>query len=457
MIETHKSSWPCFGWIIKTVVVLCWCAVVMVSATGCRKPGVAELTTRLEHPSWWMRTGAARALGRTRDERAFVPLTGALKDKNSRVRISAVEALCHLGDVRAIWPLIHLVAEEKDAQVLEAATLAILRVGPEPMSPKLIELLRKRLMWRTPEGDSDPSEHVPDRPDSRWNGFFLFSQLAGISMTQTGDLFELEDLGREDGVDKLFGASTMQVLCRTILLSRPKEPIAVYFTPRAIVTRLKDLIEAQAELSNADKALLFHVKNGNLAGVRQAIEDGADVKADYAASTPLHVAAGRDSEEVVRYLVSVGADLEAMNSIELSPLLFAIMWGTRKNAIALIETGADVDAAAPRGGKARPIHLAVFDNDIDHLRVLLDHGADIDAQRRSGWTALHDAADDDNLAIPKLLIERGARADIRNADGQTPLDVAGPKCKSLLSKLAQRKGPAGQLPKQGSRGEKGHE
>jgi ankyrin repeat protein len=53
-------------------------------------------------------------------------------------------------------------------------------------------------------------------------------------------------------------------------------------------------------------------------------------------------------------------------------------------------------------------------------QLLLDHGADIDAKTRHGWTALHLASGGGHFHIAQILVERGADVFVRNPSGRTP-------------------------------------
>jgi hypothetical protein len=88
---------------------------------------------------------------------------------------------------------------------------------------------------------------------------------------------------------------------------------------------------------------------------------------------------------------------------------------------------------------------ALADSDLAGMESLLDEGADavIDHQEvetytvqdtswTTGWTALHMAVyggygtPENNLEVVRILIEHGAALDIEDDDGQTPLDIAVP-------------------------------
>lgn len=57
------------------------------------------------------------------------------------------------------------------------------------------------------------------------------------------------------------------------------------------------------------------------------------------------------------------------------------------------------------------------------LKLLLDYGANVNAQDSERWTPLHAAATCGHLFLVKLLISRGANLLAVNADGNMPYDL----------------------------------
>jgi len=93
----------------------------------------------------------------------------------------------------------------------------------------------------------------------------------------------------------------------------------------------------------------------------------------------------------------------------------------------LLGAGADPRPASRNGGFT-PLHSAVATDagatDIEIVRMLLDKGADPNAQSQSGSTPLHTVAFTGDRASLELLIVHRADPAIRNKAGQTASDIA---------------------------------
>ena len=87
-------------------------------------------------------------------------------------------------------------------------------------------------------------------------------------------------------------------------------------------------------------------------------------------------------------------------------------------AIALLQT-TDVDI--PDGEAATPFIHAAFMGNLELLRWLRERGADIDAQDRNGWSALHFAIQENRFDIVQWLVEHGAAIEPQDSYGNTPL------------------------------------
>jgi ankyrin repeat protein len=122
-----------------------------------------------------------------------------------------------------------------------------------------------------------------------------------------------------------------------------------------------------------------------------------------------------------------------------TPLMRAARKGDLASMRMLLDHGASVDARTGRGATAL-LYLAGFGGQIrfseydthratdaefvEGVKLVLAHGAAIDAVDETGQTALHLAVASRGLPVVAYLLERGARADLKDAQGRAPLDVA---------------------------------
>jgi len=92
---------------------------------------------------------------------------------------------------------------------------------------------------------------------------------------------------------------------------------------------------------------------------------------------------------------------------------------------------------------SRRLVAAVARGDAAEVAELVRGGADPDAADRSGWTALHQAAETGELALARLLLDAGAHADLRSRARGTPLDVAEREGRAEMARLLRQYGARG--------------
>jgi uncharacterized protein len=105
-------------------------------------------------------------------------------------------------------------------------------------------------------------------------------------------------------------------------------------------------------------------------------------------------------------------------------LHFPAFFGGVDAARLLVDHGADVDAHGQSWMTGTPLNSAAAGGHTDVARVLLASGADPNARQASGWTPLHSAAHNGDLELVELLLARGADPAATNDDGATVLSMA---------------------------------
>lgn len=113
--------------------------------------------------------------------------------------------------------------------------------------------------------------------------------------------------------------------------------------------------------------------------------------------------------EGLAYLYRMGGDLNVVNDSRETCLHVAILRGgyyKREMIATLLEIGADVRALTRAGEMV--LSIAVGSGDIEMVRMLLDHGMEIEEGEQN---PLYDAIKLRNINMIKFLIEKGARVD----------------------------------------------
>lgn len=146
--------------------------------------------------------------------------------------------------------------------------------------------------------------------------------------------------------------------------------------------------------------------------------------------TPLHVASANGASGAIVALVQHGADKCKTNNDGLSPLLLAVQHARLAAATVLLHASEedDEDFVDKRYGRDEysALDLAARGGYQQMLRMIIRHGADVNAEDSDGVTALYLAALNDQACSIDLLVKAGAEvgAQSRGRHGRTPLHAA---------------------------------
>ena len=161
---------------------------------------------------------------------------------------------------------------------------------------------------------------------------------------------------------------------------------------------------AKLELADGDgyTALFFACMRGdsNFDAVAVLLDAGANPNATCGGkSSPLHLIVLGNGINVVRALLSKGADIEAryISLGDITPLHMAALHNKTEVVCELLERGADIHAVC-RYKSSTPLHLACAHAADGTVRALLDKGADTEVVDDQGCTPLRRAALSNNCA-----------------------------------------------------------
>ena len=167
------------------------------------------------------------------------------------------------------------------------------------------------------------------------------------------------------------------------------------------------------------------------------LQNGADVNAqNNYYMTPLHVAIEQGWNKVARILLEHGAEPNVTNKDGQTPLHLAFELDSRDNAEILIagaihlllQRGANVNARDKN--HTTPLLLAIQRNMYDITRILLARGAKPNVKNVRGKAPLHlllegNFADEDDIpGLVHLLLERGADVNAQDQNRTPPLSLA---------------------------------
>lgn len=169
--------------------------------------------------------------------------------------------------------------------------------------------------------------------------------------------------------------------------------------------------------------------------VKFLIDHGANVnQRDRDGWTPLMTAAWVDDAEDAKLLLAHKADPDAASPQNFTPLGIALQYGKKSVALALIDSGADVNRRVGDAGYT-PLMIAVAGHADEAVKSLIRRGADLNARNSGGVTALMIAAADDQPNLVALLLQSGANVATQNDRGDTALSIARAKGHEDVIKL----------------------
>ena len=184
--------------------------------------------------------------------------------------------------------------------------------------------------------------------------------------------------------------------------------------------------------------LFFALDHRDLATLQDLIKKGADPNARNGLEfTPLYIAAASHQPQAMKALIDAGAKIDAESPYG-SPLAFASATAHFAGAQMLISKGANVNVTRVDG--IHPLMMAAYSGSPELVALLIKNKAKVNEPNFYEATALSYAARGGNVAAGKVLLDANAKVDSKDADGLTPLMWAAKTGRPEFAKLLIERG-----------------
>ena len=202
------------------------------------------------------------------------------------------------------------------------------------------------------------------------------------------------------------------------------------------LARIVELLEEDPALVDArndqgDSAILLAVYYGRADAAQILLSKGA-------ALNIWEASAVGEAGRVAQWLQADESLLHAVSHDGFTPLQLAAFFGHLETVQLLLAKGANPNLVSQNQTFARGVPIlqsAVAAGNIEVIKALLTHGADVNVRSAEGMTALHAAAFEGNAAIVKLLIANGADIEAKTNKGETAREIAGKKGNEQIAGL----------------------
>ena len=138
----------------------------------------------------------------------------------------------------------------------------------------------------------------------------------------------------------------------------------------------------------------------------------------------LHIPAKEGDLQKVKAEIEAGKKVDSKDAAGQTALMYAAGSGRMEVVEYLLSRGADVNAVSGTFGAGTALSYAASANRLEVMEYLIAKGANVNLVSRRGESPLFFAARQGHDEAVKFLLENGANAKIKNKNDQTALNVA---------------------------------
>ena len=183
-------------------------------------------------------------------------------------------------------------------------------------------------------------------------------------------------------------------------------------------------IPIDSQGNNERTPLHYACSNDHFEIVEYLLSIGANIEAkDKMGKTPLHYACEEGHLHIIEYLISMGANIEAKDNYGNSIIHIASEHGLLQIIQYLIEKQ-NIDKDSKGANQRTPLHYACLNNHLEIVEYLLSQKANLEAKDKNEKTPLHYACEGCFLPIAEFLISKGADIEATDKYKRTPLYLA---------------------------------
>ncbi|CAB3248842.1 unnamed protein product [Arctia plantaginis] len=215
---------------------------------------------------------------------------------------------------------------------------------------------------------------------------------------------------------------------------------------------LKDALAASLNIQSPKKLdevtdnvfsslLLYGIKCGDIDVVKKLLDMGADVNAvDTEGKTPLHEAILHGNASIVEFLLKNGANVHYKTKHGECPLITAVLRDDVKIIEVLLKCGAHL-TNADNPSVTDIVNVAIRSGCLRKLESLKMAGASFDLRDELYQTPLHKAVICNCQGAAEYLIQQGASVNSKDILGHTPFDYAKRLNRDSISSIMDFSGP----------------